>query len=127
MFELFVLFAAIAFIVWILVTSTDKDRIKSHISKQGNKIISITLRPFGKGWAGEGEGGNRIYEVIYIDKFGNKRHVWCKTSPFSGVYTTDDEIIEQAKIDGRPMTDEEKIALLEDEIKKLKDNTPKAV
>lgn len=105
--------------------SLDKSRIKNHLSKRGDVAVDITWKIFGKGWfaeAGKDGWGNRIYRIDYEDVYGNIKQAWCKTAMFSGVYISDENIIRTAEIDGREMTDAEKIALLEDELKKLKLN-----
>lgn len=108
---------------WGLSFYLDKQRIRNHLRQRGDEPLSITWKIFGKGWiseAGENGGGNRIYKLAFYDRYGNKKQAWCKTAMWSGVFLTDELIIEKAKIEGREITDAEKIALLEDEVKRLR-------
>jgi len=127
--EIFIMEFVFVFIIiwipvaWYLMFRLDNKRIRSYFTGQGNQIISITWRIFGKGWISESSkegGGNRIYEVEYKDKYGNIRHVWCKTAALAGVFLSDEKIIKHSEIYGRPMTADEKVILLEEEIRRLK-------
>jgi hypothetical protein len=85
--------------------------------------VDITWKLFGKGWvseSGKEGGGNRIYKLTYKDTYGNLKQAWSKTAMLSGVFITDENIIKQAKVDGQIISDAEKVALLEDELRKLK-------
>lgn len=88
-----IIFIALIFglIIRLIAGSFDSDRIENYIKAQGGKMISKTWQPFGKGWAGEKN--DRIYQVIYLDKDGNRHEAFVKTSSFSGVYFTEDRII----------------------------------
>lgn len=72
----------------------DEDRVKEYIENRGGELISKEWDPMGKGWFGEQN--DRIYFIKYIDKDGNKHEASVKTSTFSGVYFTEDEIVEYA-------------------------------
>ncbi len=120
----------VAFIISILIlaflslfTAPDKGRIAEYFEERGDTVLSISWCPFfGKGWYSEAgkESGNRIYEVEFKDIYGNRKCAWCKTAMFSGVYVSDEVIIEPAQTDGRPLTAEEKVVLLENELRKLR-------
>jgi hypothetical protein len=84
----------LAIIIRIIAGSMDSDRVKEDIEAKGGKMISKEWAPFGKGWIGEKN--DRIYEVFYIDKDGNKHKAYVKTSLLSAVYYASDEIIEYA-------------------------------
>jgi hypothetical protein len=84
----------IIILVRFIAGGLDDDRIKTFIENQGGKMISKSWDPFGKGWFGDKS--NRIYKVIYLDKDGNKHESYVKTSAFSGVYFTEDKVIEFA-------------------------------
>jgi hypothetical protein len=119
----FVLFVGLIIGIWILVIRFDKARVTRYLGERGGSIQSIHLRIFGKGWMSEQRkdgGGNRIYEVEYRDDYGNLRHVWCKTAIWAGVFLTEDKIVTPAETGGRPLTAEEKVALLEDEVRRLR-------
>ncbi len=75
--------------------SMDHDRIDEYISERGGRVINKQWEPFGKGWFGSER--ERIYDVKYEDKDGNIHQATCKTSMLSGVYFTQDEIVEFAK------------------------------
>lgn len=92
--EVFIVFIVLAIIIRLIAGAMDSDRVKEDIESKGGKLISKEWAPFGKGWFGEKN--DRIYEVIYIDKDGNKHKAFVKTSSFSGVYYASDEIIEYA-------------------------------
>lgn len=68
-----------------IVTATGKLSIVAHWS------------PFGRGWFGEKN--DRIYEVRYKDRMGNIHQATVKTSMLSGVYFTDDRIVQQVNLD----------------------------
>lgn len=117
---IFIVFAH--FFIWAL----DRSRIKKYFSRRGEAVQSITWRIFGRGWlseSGKEGGGNRIYEVEYLDVYGNLKHVWCKTAMLSGVFLSDEKIIAHADVEGRELTAEEKVVLLEDQIRQLRSNS----
>jgi hypothetical protein len=78
--------------------------------------------PFGPGWFGEKS--DRIYAVRYLDKDGNEHEARCKTSMWTGVYFTQDEIVRHAK---RPSDKQESLEeenrRLRDELERLKRGT----
>lgn len=71
----------------------DSDRVKRYIEERGGQLLKKRWTPFGKGWYGD---QNRIYAVRYLDADGNEHQASCKTSIFSGVYWTDDQIVQYA-------------------------------
>lgn len=89
---MFILFIFLALIIRIIAGSFDEDRVSRYIKNQGGELISKTWEPFGKGWAGEES--DRIYQVRYSDRDGNLHEAYVKTSSMSGVYFTEDKIIE---------------------------------
>ena len=68
----------------------DHDRIRQYVEARGGRLINASWVLFGPGSIGKG--WNRIYEVRYLDKDGNRHHAYCKTSGWSGVYITRDSI-----------------------------------
>lgn len=120
---IFIIFPFIIFIFWFLVINLDKNRITKYLTNRGDSVTDITWKIFGKGWiseSGKEGGGNRIYRIAYSDSYGNRKQAWCKTAMLSGVFITDENIVEPATVNGRVLSDAEKIALLEDELRKLK-------
>lgn len=69
----------------------DRSRIERYVEERGGKVLDAAWRPFGPGWFGEKS--DRIYEVRFRDKDGNEHAANCKTSLWTGVYFTHDEIV----------------------------------
>jgi hypothetical protein len=89
----------VAFVVFALVSrliagALDHDRVRSYVVSRGGKIIETQWSPFGPGWFGEKS--DRIYSVRYLDRDGNEHRAHCKTSMWTGVYFTQDEIVRHA-------------------------------
>ena len=82
-----------AVFVRLMAGSMDVDRIDEYIRERGGRIIEKHWTPFGKGWFGEKD--SRIYRVIYEDAQGNLHEATCKTGMFSGVYFTEDQIVQK--------------------------------
>ena len=80
----------ITVVMWVLASSTDRNRIAKYVQERGGRIVSIAYAPFGRGWFGEKN--DRIYEVVYYDSEGNQHFASAKTSMWSGVYWTEDRI-----------------------------------
>ena len=109
--------------MWFLIINLDKNRISKYLLNRGDSVVDIAWKIFGKGWiseSGKEGGGNRIYKLTFTDTYGNRKQAWCKTAMLSGVFITDENIVEPAKVNGRVISDAEKVALLEDELRKLK-------
>ena len=87
-----ILVLGIVLVVRLLAGAMDTNRIEEHISDRGGRLTKKTWTPFGPGWFGEKS--DRIYEITYEDKNGNTRHAHVKTSLFSGVYLTNEEVLE---------------------------------
>ena len=86
------LLIVIGIAVRLLAGSFDTDRIDEAIKSRGGELISKEWSPLGKGWFGDRS--DRIYKVTYFDSTGNKREAFVKTSMFSGVYFSEDKVIE---------------------------------
>lgn len=69
----------------------DRDRVKAYIEARGGELLEVRWAPFGPGWPAEG--ASRIYRVRYFDKDRNERLAYCKTSMWSGVYFTWDNVV----------------------------------
>ncbi|HSJ04856.1 MAG: hypothetical protein ACAI34_19815 [Verrucomicrobium sp.] len=101
----FFIIVAIAFAVVIRVISGsfDGERVEQYVREMGGELLNKSWDPFGPGWFGEKD--SRIYEIIYRDSAGRVHRAHVKTSMMSGVYLTNDRIIEDAP---PPSIEEEK-------------------
>jgi hypothetical protein len=84
---------ALAVFIRIMAGSLDTGRIDQYISDRGGHIVEKHWTPFGKGWFGEKD--SRIYTLTYEDAEGNLHEATCKTSMLSGVYFTEDRIVQR--------------------------------
>lgn len=87
-----VIVVAVAF--RLLAGSMDQDRIEQYIREMGGELLDKSWDPFGPGWYGEKD--SRIYQVVYRDRDGRVHQAHVKTSMWSGVYLTNDQIIEDS-------------------------------
>jgi hypothetical protein len=120
---LFIIVVPLVVSIWLLVTHLDKERVSAYLSERGNRVMSIRWRLFGRGWISEASkdgGGNRIYEVEYEDLYGAKHHVWVKTAMLSGVFLSEDEVLKQRTGHTHELTPEQKIAYLEEELRRTR-------
>lgn len=93
-------FAIILFILLLpfiimLSHTVDSRRIDSYIRSMGGTLLDKTWTPFGPGWFGEKD--SRIYSIHYLDREGNTHEASCKTGWLSGVYLTEDSIIQHGE------------------------------
>lgn len=79
----------------IIAGSFDGSRVESYIRSIGGELLDCSWAPFGPGWFGEKD--SRIYAIVYRDSAGSVHRAHVKTSGFSGVYLTNDEIIEDSR------------------------------
>jgi len=93
-FLLFLGFVVIAAMFRVGAGNLDHRRIEEHLAQRGARDPRITWTPFGKGWFGDKS--DRIYEVRYVDANGDTRVGTFKTSLLSGVFSTDDRVVESA-------------------------------
>jgi hypothetical protein len=84
----------------IVAGSCDKDRVETYIRERGHKLLNIRWSPLGPGWFGEQD--SRIYWVQYRDSMGNRHEAYAKTSMLSGVYLTEDRIVESSFLMNKP-------------------------
>jgi hypothetical protein len=92
--------------------SNDRVRIRSHIEARGGELVSV----------GDG-GGQRIYDVVYVDRTGSRRRAKCHTTGWIGVFFQDDRIIESSESSQQPGAANANVSLvqlLEDENRKLR-------
>jgi hypothetical protein len=94
----------------------DSHRIKKEIVTRGGQLISIVSSPFEEGWVTKRY--DRIYEISYYDSQGNECGATVKTSFFTGVYFTDDEIIIRADKKPQEVSESESILRKENEVLK---------
>ena len=79
----------------LVAGAMDSDRIESYMKQNGWTVIDRNWEPFGPGWFGTKN--SRIYRVVYRDRDGDVREAHVKTSILSGVYLTEDRILERAE------------------------------
>jgi hypothetical protein len=89
------LIIVIGIVIRLMAGGLDHDRVREYIESRGGNVIDAHWAPFGPGWFGERR--DRIYEVRYVDGDGNEHLAHCKTSLWSGVYFTEDQIVRRAK------------------------------
>ncbi len=80
--------------------SFDGDRVERYVSERGWELVDRSWDPFGPGWFGEKDA--RIYQIVFRDQQGNTHRAHVKTSMLSGVYLTNDEIVDSAKLPEAP-------------------------
>jgi len=91
----FVVLVAVVIGIRLAAGSIDTGRIEEHVREQGGTLLDKSWDPFGPGWLGEQNA--RIYRIRYRDARGNVHEAHVKTSMFSGVYLTNDHIVERAE------------------------------
>jgi hypothetical protein len=94
--------------------SMDRDRLRQYVEARGGKVIEATWAPFGPGWFGGNK--ERIYQVRYLDHDNNVHEAYARTSMWTGVYFTEDHIIQH----GKPPIEEEEVESLEEENARLR-------
>lgn len=92
---LFIVLIVTAIVIRVVAGGMDGDRVGRYIRGQNGELIESHWSPFGRGWFGEKN--DRIYEVRYRDQEGNIHEATVKTSLFSGVYFTEDKIVQTTK------------------------------
>jgi len=103
----------ITVIIRLAAGGMDRDRIREYIASLGGQMLETRWSPLGPGWFGSKH--HRIYTVRYLDRNGNEHRAYCKTSLFTGVYFTHDEIVKPAKQAG------DKTGFLEEENRRLRE------
>ena len=74
----------------LIAGAMDRERITNYVHKQGWTLKKLHWDPFGPGWYGEKDA--RIYQLVYQDAEGRNHRAHVKTSMWSGVYLTKDEV-----------------------------------
>lgn len=93
----FFVFLLIAFAVFvrIIAGSFDGDRVERYVRERGWTLVDKSWDPFGPGWFGEKDA--RIYQIVYRDERGDLHRAHVKTSMMSGVYLTNDRVVERGE------------------------------
>ena len=93
-FGIIIVFIIVAVLIRLMAGSFDGQRVEAYLKQHGWELVSRDWDPFGPGWFG---GKNsRIYRITYRDRIGNLHRAHVKTSMLSGVYLTNDHIVESA-------------------------------
>lgn len=87
----------VALVIRLMAGGLDGDRVERYVRDQGWELVDRSWDPFGPGWFGEK--GSRIYQIVYRDQRGDLHRAHVKTSMLSGVYLTNDEVVERAAPD----------------------------
>lgn len=82
----------VAIVFRLAAGSMDGDRVEQYIKDMGGELLDKSWDPFGPGWYGEKS--DRIYEIVYRDRDGRTHRAHVKTSMLSGVYLTNDRIVD---------------------------------
>jgi len=98
----FIGFLGVGVMIRFLAGSFDEDRVSTYLRSKGLELVDKSWDPFGPGWFGEED--SRIYKIIYRDRSGRLHRAHVKTSMLSGVYLTNDEIVD-AEPDRKPTTE----------------------
>lgn len=91
---LIILFAVLAIGFRLFAGSFDGERVERYLRDRGCELIDKSWDPFGPGWFGEEDA--RIYQVVYRDREGRVHRAHVKTSLMSGVYLTNDQVVQEA-------------------------------
>lgn len=89
-FLIFLLLVGFVIFIRLFMDSFDRDRIRNEVGNMGGRVIDIAWNPFARGWFGEK--GERHYNVSYRTRNGRTINTACKTSMWTGVYWTSDQM-----------------------------------
>ncbi len=93
---IFIGFIVLAIVLRLVAGSFDGDRVKGYIEETlGGELIDQSWDPLGPGWFGEKD--SRIYAIVYKDRSGVLHRAHVKTSMMSGVYLTNDQVVDAPK------------------------------
>ncbi len=111
---------ALTFVILLRVVADrwDRSRITTYVQERGGEVQDIAWQPFGRGWFGER--GDRIYEVTYRSRDGATHEASCKTSLFSGVYFSEEQLIAPRVPDAAPPALRSALTSLQTENEQLK-------
>lgn len=85
-------FILLAIIFRLIAGGLDGGRVEQYVRERGWELVDRSWDPFGPGWFGEKD--SRIYQIVYRDREGNLHQAHVKTSMLSGVYLTNDQLIQ---------------------------------
>lgn len=94
LFALFLVAIILAFAFRLMAGGLDGARVEDYVRSKGWELVDRSWDPFGPGWFGEKDA--RIYQIVYRDQRGDLHRAHVKTSMLSGVYLTNDEVVERA-------------------------------
>jgi hypothetical protein len=119
-----VAFVILAVVFRVIAGSFDGERVERYVNENGWELVDRSWDPFGPGWFGEKD--SRIYQIVYRDRQGNLHRAHVKTSLLSGVYLTNDRIVEEAPRPERSTEAQlaEENRQLRERIKELEDKEP---
>ena len=92
---LFLVLIAIAVVIRLVAGSFDGARVEAYVRDMGGELLDKSWDPLGPGWFGEKD--SRIYQIVYRDRSGRVHRAHTKTSMMSGVYLTNDHIMEDRR------------------------------
>lgn len=116
---LFLAVIGVGLAIRLYAGSRDAERVRAYVAERGGQLLSSTWTPFGRGWFGDKS--DRIYEVRYLDDDGNEHLASCKTSMFSGVYFTEDNVVSHRPSSARRLCGAARVAELERENEQLRE------
>lgn len=111
-----------AIVIRLIAGSFDGDRVRAYVEQTlKGELLDQSWDPLGPGWFGEKD--SRIYEIIYKDRDGHTHRANVKTSMMSGVYLTNDVVIERVQSHVATSLEDEERELRSrlDQIQKLKE------
>ena len=79
-------------VIRLIAGSFDGRRVERYLRDMDCELIGKCWDPFGPGWFGSKY--SRIYAITYRDRDGRVHRAHVKTSAMSGVYLTNDRIVE---------------------------------
>lgn len=82
-------------VIRLIAGSFDGERVERYVAERGWQLLDRSWDPFGPGWFGEKD--SRIYQIVYRDQEGGVHRAHVKTSMLSGVYLTNDHIVQPAE------------------------------
>ena len=85
-------FILLAIIFRLIAGGLDGGRVEQYVRERGWELVDRSWDPFGPGWFGEKD--SRIYQIVYRDREGNLHQAHVKTSMLSGLYLTNDQLIQ---------------------------------
>lgn len=94
LFGVLIIFVFVAVAVRLVAGAFDGERVEAYVRQNGWELVDKSWDPFGPGWFGEKD--SRIYQIVYRDQHGNLHKAHVKTSMLSGVYLTNDQIVDRA-------------------------------